>query len=216
MSDSKPCPECRHVFPSGARCHSPALRGKQLCYYHSRSRTLIDNNRYRSHSVALPPLEDRSAIQMALNEVVAAISADKINQRTAGHLLYAISIASQNLTRLEKLPASEPVEDFEEHFEEVIVPVENGEERKDISYSQDFHLPSPDKSETHEYDSEPSKPIIVEQKPYRPLSSREYKELDEKNRIFLEQHFAAQSARSASTELEASPPPSACDPPALE
>jgi hypothetical protein len=213
MSDSNACPECRHVFPSGARCHTPALRGKQLCYSHARSRTLIDNNRYRQHSVALPPLEDRSAIQMALNEVVAAIAAEKINHRTAGHLLYAISIASQNLTRIEKLPAGDPVEHYEEHIEEVIVSDTPEEERKEISYSEDFHLPSSDQSETHEYDSEPQKQVTVEPETCRPLSSREHKELDEKHRIFLERHYAAYPVSPPPISLEPCPPASGIDTP---
>ena len=27
---------CRHIMPSGAKCHTPALRGKPYCYYHTR------------------------------------------------------------------------------------------------------------------------------------------------------------------------------------
>ena len=26
--------ECRHIMPNGARCQSPALRGKVYCYFH--------------------------------------------------------------------------------------------------------------------------------------------------------------------------------------
>lgn len=120
MSESKACPECRHIYPSGARCHAPALRGKPLCYYHSRNRTLVDHNRYRQRSVALPPLEDRAGIQIAINEVVAAITAQKISDRTAGRLLYAIQLASQNLTRAkeEQLAARDAVEMYEDIFEE--------------------------------------------------------------------------------------------------
>ena len=27
---------CRPIMPSGAKCHTPALRGKPYCYYHTR------------------------------------------------------------------------------------------------------------------------------------------------------------------------------------
>ena len=31
-------PECRHIMPDGAKCHSPAMRGMAYCYYHTPGR----------------------------------------------------------------------------------------------------------------------------------------------------------------------------------
>jgi hypothetical protein len=104
------CPQCRHILPSGRRCQQPALREKPFCHHHCRSRNLVQANRARNHSIALPPLEDRSAIQMSIDVVLAALDAGKINRRTAATYAYAIKIGSDNLSRMEKEPPLEPVE----------------------------------------------------------------------------------------------------------
>lgn len=104
------CPECRHILPSGRKCSQPALHGKPFCIHHCRSRNLVQANRARNHSIALPPLEDRAAIQMSLDVVLAALAAGKINRRTAATYAYAIKIGSDNLARMEQAPPPEPVE----------------------------------------------------------------------------------------------------------
>ncbi|MFP5206707.1 MAG: hypothetical protein ACLGSH_15235 [Acidobacteriota bacterium] len=110
MASSFRYPECRHILPSGCRCKSPALRGRTLCFYHARASNLVEVNRPRKHSVALPPLEDRAAIQMSISEVVAALAAGKLSRREAGTYLYAIDLAGRTLTRIEQLPPPDPLE----------------------------------------------------------------------------------------------------------
>jgi hypothetical protein len=44
-------------------------------------------------------MKDRSAIQLALGQVLSAINSSKINARSAGQLLYGIQIASDNIRR---------------------------------------------------------------------------------------------------------------------
>lgn len=104
------CPECRHILPGGRKCHSLALKGKAFCPAHLRRRTLVEANRARNHSVALPPLEDRAALQMALDEVLAALAAHKITRREAGTYLFALQIGAQNLARMEQLPPPDPIQ----------------------------------------------------------------------------------------------------------
>ncbi|MFP5206651.1 MAG: hypothetical protein ACLGSH_14955 [Acidobacteriota bacterium] len=108
MSESSSrCPECRHIMPGGRKCHALALKDKPFCHAHLRRSALIEANRARQHSVALPPLEDWAAIQMSLDEILAAFAAHKISRREAGTYLFAIQIASRNphLDRVEMLPA---------------------------------------------------------------------------------------------------------------
>lgn len=104
------CPECRHILPGGRKCHQPALRGESFCYHHIRTRNLVAANRARRHSIALPPLEDRQAIQMSLDAVLAALGAGKINRRTAATYAYALAIASENLARMEEAPPPQSIE----------------------------------------------------------------------------------------------------------
>ncbi len=109
---SQPClyAECRHILASGRKCRAAALKGRAFCLHHIRSRNLVESNRARNHSIALPPLEDRAAIQMSLDVVLAALAAGKFNRRTAATYVYAIKAASDNLALLEQLPPPEPIE----------------------------------------------------------------------------------------------------------
>jgi hypothetical protein len=85
---------------SGRNCHALALRGKPYCYFHTRLHRftaeppigVMDNLR-------LPVIEDRSAIQVALAQVLDALCCGNIDTRKAGLLLYALQIGSQNVER---------------------------------------------------------------------------------------------------------------------
>lgn len=103
MSQSSGCPECRHILPGGRKCGAIASRGEPFCHAHLHRRTLAEVNRARRHSVALPPLEDRAAIQMSIDEVLAAFAAHKISRRETSTYLYALDLASRNLARMEQL-----------------------------------------------------------------------------------------------------------------
>jgi len=94
------CPECRHIMPSGAKCHALALRGMPYCYFHARGhRPAQGQGRIPKQPLKLPVLKDSSAIQVALGQVLSAIASSKINARSAGQLLYGIQIASDNVRR---------------------------------------------------------------------------------------------------------------------
>src|ERR1039457_4497297 len=89
---------CRHVFTEGHRCGSPALRGKHLCYNHSRSRREAPISG-RSGTFPMPRIDDRAAIQLALFEVLSRLSGGDIDYKRGGILLYGLQIASSNLPR---------------------------------------------------------------------------------------------------------------------
>ncbi len=92
---------CRYILNRGAQCGSPALRGTNLCYFHSEHRGSPDQVRERKarhNSIILPPrLQTRADIQQALATTAIAIAGDDIDPRRAGLLLYALQIASCNL-----------------------------------------------------------------------------------------------------------------------
>ena len=92
--------ECRHIMPNGAKCQAPALRDKPYCYFHTRlHRFTAEPPIGVMDSFRLPVLEDRSAIQIALAQVLDALCSCRIDARKAGLLLYALQIASQNVDR---------------------------------------------------------------------------------------------------------------------
>ena len=101
--------ECRHIMPSGARCHSPALRDQPYCYFHtSLHRSAAQKSVFDDPSLTLPALEDSSAVQIALTQVLGALSSSKLDPRRAGLLLYGLQIAAQITSR----PATRRSTDF--------------------------------------------------------------------------------------------------------
>jgi hypothetical protein len=99
--------QCRHIMPSGARCKSPALHDKPYCYFHT------SLQRYRNapkgsenEPFDIPVLEDSSAIQIALSQVLTALGTYQLDSRRAGLFLYGLQIASQVTARpSDRVPA---------------------------------------------------------------------------------------------------------------
>ena len=101
--------ECRHIMPSGLKCHSPALRNEFFCYYHiNLRRSTAPKGVFDDQSLKLPSLEDSSAVQIALTQVLDALSSSKLDARRAGLLLYGLQIAAQITAR----PATRRSTDF--------------------------------------------------------------------------------------------------------
>ena len=99
--------ECRHIMPSGKRCKSPALRDLPYCYFHNslhRSREAPRGS--ENEPLDLPVLEDASAIQIALSQVLTALGTSRLDSRRAGLFLYGLQLASQIAARpSERVPA---------------------------------------------------------------------------------------------------------------
>jgi hypothetical protein len=96
--------QCRHILASGLRCGSPALKAEAFCYYHHTTRrpiprTELHERRSHQSTFTLPALEDRTAIQLALGEVLARIASHDIDTKRAGLLLYGLQIALSSLPR---------------------------------------------------------------------------------------------------------------------
>ena len=93
---------CKHIKANGEFCGSPALRGRDYCYFHltvlgRRLRMQKHIMKGENHHLQLPTLEDGDSIQMALMQVMEALLRDQIDNKLAGLLLYGLQIASSNL-----------------------------------------------------------------------------------------------------------------------
>jgi hypothetical protein len=117
--------ECRHIFPSGKKCQSPALTEKDFCYFHHNKR----NQQPRSHKAGepstlihhLPPLEDVDTIMTALSDVLLALAANRIDPRRAQILIYGLQVASQHSKRLSHPSSIETVRDAYEDADGTLV-----------------------------------------------------------------------------------------------
>ena len=97
---------CRHVKTNGTQCGSPALKAKELCYYHEQNRPqpvelYIDGERYSDSQIVLPVFEDAHSIQTVIRQVVQLMLSRRIDRKDAGVLLYALQIASSNLKTMQ-------------------------------------------------------------------------------------------------------------------
>jgi hypothetical protein len=84
-------PRCRHVRTGGVRCMAPALRGRTLCYAHTRIAAS------KQAGLQLPPLEDSSGVALAVMQIVQQLLDGKIDRKTAAVTLYGIQIVASTL-----------------------------------------------------------------------------------------------------------------------
>ena len=87
--------ECRHIKPSGRKCKSPALRSTSFCFfhtglYHSRKHAETGVNQ----PIALPSLEDFKGVQIALHQVLGALSSSRIDPQRASLFLRGLRLAA--------------------------------------------------------------------------------------------------------------------------
>lgn len=127
--------QCEHIKTNGEFCGSPALRGRNYCYFHLtnigrrlRAERKHDRGEAQSPEAAvaaldLPPFEDSNAIQISLMQVVDALLHNRIDTKRAGLVLYALQTASSNLAnganfeRRNGATVAARYDDFEADFE---------------------------------------------------------------------------------------------------
>jgi hypothetical protein len=90
---------CKHIKFDGVQCGSPALRGREHCFYHHRCR------RNRKIGVVLPLLENAKAINFAAMQTAEALLCNNLDRRVASQVLFALKIASINLRHMQPEPA---------------------------------------------------------------------------------------------------------------
>jgi hypothetical protein len=91
LAEANFAPRCKHVRTSGLRCQAPALRGRTLCYAHTRMAA------GKRAGLKLPPLEDASGIALAAMQIVQQLLDGKIDRKTAAVSLYGIQIVAGTL-----------------------------------------------------------------------------------------------------------------------
>lgn len=97
--------ECRHIMPSGARCHGVAMSNKAYCYFHARlHRAAIPLSPSRDQTVTISAPEDSSGISIALAQVINALGENRIDRQRASLILYGLQIAAQVIGKPGRLP----------------------------------------------------------------------------------------------------------------
>ena len=84
--------ECRHILPTGRKCHAAALRGKPFCFHHAKLH--FRNSPTRRPSTASVSLEDLRGLRKAVAMALEALSSPLVDTRRAGLLLYGLHLAA--------------------------------------------------------------------------------------------------------------------------
>ena len=94
---------CDHLKEDGVYCSSPALRDQRYCHFHLNARARrVQAAHARLHGEArprfqMPVLDNMHAVQAGIQQVVDALADDRIDNRRAGLLLYALQQAAAGL-----------------------------------------------------------------------------------------------------------------------
>ena len=118
--------ECQHVRLSGKKCRAIAIRGHRFCYFHLQARrgasavipaeTVANGGpapEPQATPIAIPMLEDRSALQIALSEVLRAVAANQIDTNRGWLLLSGLRMASNNCTGEEEFADHHQIHELE-------------------------------------------------------------------------------------------------------
>ena len=95
---------CQHIKTNGTQCGSPALRDGKFCYHHQEcraERVTVKGADGKPSEVLVPVFEDAHSIQTMVRQVVMLMLEDKIDDKKAGRVLYALQIAAANLKHME-------------------------------------------------------------------------------------------------------------------
>jgi hypothetical protein len=83
---------CEHVKDNGIRCGSPAVSGERHCHFHRRTSDAISSPGDPGYT--LPVLETEQSVQIALQQMMAALLSGKLSERKAGVMLAGIKTAA--------------------------------------------------------------------------------------------------------------------------
>jgi hypothetical protein len=95
---------CQQIKLDGEPCRSAALRGKKFCYYHLHSgpppKDVSNPGVIPQVQFHLPLLDDATSIQATISLVCEHLLHRRLEPKKAGILLYAMQVASSNLSRM--------------------------------------------------------------------------------------------------------------------
>lgn len=90
---------CLHIKDDGLRCGTPAVTGRQFCYFHCRAHHPGARIAIRRYRVPIP--EAVASLQIALAHIMQALATGDISPKEANSMMFGINLGT-NLLRLAK------------------------------------------------------------------------------------------------------------------
>jgi hypothetical protein len=98
---------CRHIMPTGRRCHSPALRGMAYCFNHQKLHVALNRSKHSHTRLELASIESSEGVQLAITQVCDALGKARIDERKASTIMYGLQLATQLVRKSPKTEASQ-------------------------------------------------------------------------------------------------------------
>lgn len=107
LEQADDAPRCMYIKADGVRCGSPRMKEGELCYAHQRMA------KARALKLRITNLEDANSVQVAVMDVLRALSDGQITERKASLMFYGLQTAAANVVRLtfHKTPEKMVLED---------------------------------------------------------------------------------------------------------
>jgi hypothetical protein len=102
--------KCTHTLSSGSTCKSPAVRGSKLCFNHTPNQTSRRKQRCEYEPFELPPLQNKSAVLVAISEVLYRLAMRRIKRSEADTLIHGLTVVARLMTEVDESTAESPME----------------------------------------------------------------------------------------------------------
>lgn len=88
---------CRHIMSDGVRCHAPAMRASNFCYYHTKNRFRARIGAMEDCEIPIP--EDKASIRTSIAQTLNALISKRIDAKTAGLVIYGLQLALHSVPK---------------------------------------------------------------------------------------------------------------------
>jgi len=109
--------QCTHIKSNGDICHSPALKGRDKCYWHAH---VIEHVARNAALTGFPILDDGGAVQIVIMKVLRALAERRIDYKAAQLMIWAAQVAMRNMRSVNDYIVKEPGVDMRERLAAVL------------------------------------------------------------------------------------------------
>ena len=100
---------CTHTLESGKTCQSPAIRGTSLCFHHTPHEEIKRQFPHESEPFELPKMHGKSALIVAISEVLERMAQRRIECSEARVFINGIGLSARIMNEIDQENAARPL-----------------------------------------------------------------------------------------------------------